>query len=157
MLACAVQAALACAVHRAPRTMEAPIEASPAACGACGKPVRRDAVVHAAGAARLCPLCFTKADIVAARRRAGFEGKAVALAGAIAAVIPLLAHAASPPLGGAGHRDWIVLASGIAAVLCGGSTIAVARACARGGWLVVGTLGVALGAYHLARGAGLVG
>jgi len=158
MLACAAQPALACAVHRVPRTMEVPIEASQAVCGACGKVVRREAVVHAAGAALLCPLCFTKADVLAARRRARFEGSAVALVGVIAGLIPLVAHAGSrPPGGGASRQDWIALACGIAAVLCGGSTIAAARACARGGWLVVGALGAALGAYHLARGAGLVG
>lgn len=151
---------LACAVHRVPRTMEVPIEAPQGECGACGKRVRREAAVHAhaAGAALLCPLCFTKADVLAARRRAGFEGSAVALVGAIAAAIPLLARAASPSLvGGASCHDWIALACGIAAVLCGGSTIAAARACARGGWLVVGALDVALGAYHLARWAGLAG
>jgi hypothetical protein len=158
MLACEAQPVLACAVHRVPRIMELPIEAPQGECGACGKRVRREAVVHAAGAAPLCPLCFTKADVLAARRRAGFEGSAVAVVGAIAAAIPLLARAAPPSLvGGASRHDWIALACGLAAVLCGGSTIAAARACARGGWLVVGALGVALGAYHLARWAGLVG
>jgi hypothetical protein len=127
--------------------MEVPIGASQAVCGACGKAVRREAVVHAADAGLLCPLCFTKADILAARRRAGFEGRAVALVGVIATVIPLLAQAASRPGDGASHRDWIALASGVAAVLCGGSTIAAARARARGGWLVVGAL--ALGAGRL--------
>ncbi len=104
----------------------------------------------------MCPLCFTKADITAARRREGFEGSAVALAGAIAAVIPFLAQAAALRMaGGASRHDWVALASGIVAAVCGGSTIAGARARASGGWLLVGALGVALGAYHLARAAGL--
>lgn len=117
-----------------------------------------EAVVHAAGAGLLCPLCFTKADVIAARRQAGFEGSAMGLVGAIAAVIPFVAQAASPQMAsGASRHDWIALASGIVAAVCGGSTIGAARARARGGWLMVGALGVALGAYHLARGAGLVG
>lgn len=142
--------------------MEVPIEAA-WVCGACGKAVRREAVVHAAKAGLLCPLCFTKADITAARRRTGFEGSAVALAGAIAAVIPfvvhLVAHAASPQTaaGATSRHDWVALGGGIVAALCGGPTIAVARERASGGWLMVGALAVALGVYHLARGAGLVG
>jgi hypothetical protein len=136
--------------------MEVPIEAS-RVCGACGKPVRKEAVVHAAGAGLLCPLCFTKADITAARRRAGFEGSAAALVGAIAAAIPFIAQAASPQLGGAGGHDWVALAGGIVAAVCGGSTIAAARARASGGWLTVGALAVVVGVYHVARGAGLVG
>jgi hypothetical protein len=138
--------------------MEVPIELLPEVCGVCGKTVRMEAVVHTADARLLCPLCFTKADVLAARRRAGFEGSAVALVGAIATVIPFLAQAASPWMaGGASHPGWIALASGIVAAVCGGSTIAVARERASGGWLMVGALAVALGAYHLARGAGLVG
>lgn len=136
--------------------MEVPIGAS-RVCGQCGKVVRREAVVHAAAAGPLCPLCFTKADITAARRRAGFEGTAAALVGAIAAVIPFVAHAVSPQVTGASRHDWIALASGIVAAVCGGPTIAAAREHASGGWLTVGALAVALGVYHLARGAGLVG
>ncbi len=117
-----------------------------------------EAVVHTADAGLLCPLCFTKADVIAARRRAGFEGSAVALAGVIATVIPFLAQAAALRVAGdASRHDWVALASGIVAAVCGGSTILVARARASGGWLMVGALGVALGAYHLARGAGLGG
>jgi hypothetical protein len=137
--------------------MGVPIEAS-RVCRACGKAIRREAVVHAAGAGLLCPLCFTKADITAARRQVGFEGSAVALVGAIAAVIPFVVRAAAPLMaGGASRHDWVALASGIVAAACGGPTIAAARARASGGWLTVGALAVALGAYHLARGAGLVG
>ena len=114
-------------------------------------------MVHAAGAGLLCALCFTKADITAARRRVGFEGTAAALVGAIAAVVPFVAHAVSPQMAAASRRDWIALASGIVAAVCGGPTIAAAREHASGGWLTVGALAVALGVYHLARGAGLVG
>lgn len=137
--------------------MEVPIEAS-RVCGGCGKAVRREAVVHAANAGLLCPLCFTKADITAARRRTGFEGSAVALVGAIAAAIPFVVQAASPHMArGASRHDWVALAGGMVAALCGGPTIAAARERASGGWLVVGALALALGGYHLARGAGLIG
>src|SRR5262245_10034699 len=102
--ACDVRGLLACARSqrwRAPctaslGTMDVPIEASRPVCSVCGKAVRREAVVLVAGAGLLCPLCFTRADITAARRRTGFEGSAVALVGAIAAVIPFAAQAASP-------------------------------------------------------------
>ena len=113
-------------------------------------------MVHAAGAGLLCPLCFTKADITAARRRTGFEGSAVALVGVIAAVIPFVVQAASAQVAGASH-DWVAVAGGVVAALCGGSTIVAARARVSGGWLVVGVLEVVLGAYHVARSAGLVG
>jgi hypothetical protein len=137
--------------------MEVPIEASPEMCGACGKTVRIAAAVATEGGL-LCPLCFTKADITAARRRVGFEGSAVALVGAIAMVIAFVAQAASPAMaGGASRPDWIAFASGLVAAACGGSTVAEARARARLGWLMVGALGMALGAYHAARGAGLIG
>ncbi|HEX3476007.1 MAG TPA: hypothetical protein VHT91_13370 [Kofleriaceae bacterium] len=136
--------------------MEVPIEAS-RVCGQCGKVVRRDAVVYAAGAGLLCALCFTKADVTAARRRRGFEGTAVALVGAIAAVVPFVAHAVSSQMAAANRHDWVALASGIFAAVCGGSTIAAAREHASGGWLTAGALAVALGVYHIARGAGLVG
>ncbi|HEX8108585.1 MAG TPA: hypothetical protein VF516_12715, partial [Kofleriaceae bacterium] len=94
----------------------------------------------------MCPLCFTKADITAARRRARFEGSAVALAGAIATVTPFLAQAAVLRMAGGASHDWVALASGIVAAVCGGSTIVAARARASGGWLMVGALGVVLGA-----------
>jgi hypothetical protein len=159
MLVCAARPKLACAVHRVIRTMEVPIEISGAVCGACGKPVRMAAVLYTANARLLCPLCFTKADI-AARPRAGFEGGAVALVGAIAAAIPFVAQAAASLMvaaGGASRHDWVALAGGVVAAVCGGSTIVSARARASGGWLMVGALVAVLGAYHLARGAGLVG
>lgn len=113
-------------------------------------------MVHAAGAGLLCPLCFTKADITAARQRTGFEGRAVALAGAVAAVIPFVVQAASAQMAGASH-DWVAVAGGGVAALCGGSTMVAARARASGRWLLVGALALALGAYHLARAAGLLG
>jgi len=116
-----------------------------------------EAVVRVADAGLLCPLCFTKADITAARRRVGFEGSAVALVGAIAAAIPFVVRAAAPLMAGASRHDWVALAGGIVAAACGGLTIVAARARASGGWLMVGALAAALGAYHLARGAGLVG
>jgi hypothetical protein len=136
--------------------MEVPIEASPEMCGACGKTVRIAAAVATEGGL-LCPLCFTKADITAARRRVGFEGSAVALVGAIATVIPFAAQAAALRIAGASGHDRVVLACGIVAAVSGGATIVAARARASGGWLLVGALAVALGAYHVARGAGLVG
>jgi hypothetical protein len=155
MLARADGRTLACAMHHIPRAMEVRIEASPEMCGACGKTLRIEAAVATSEGGLLCPLCFTKADILAARRRAGFEGGAMALVGAIAAVLPFAAQAAA--LRGAGGVDWGVLACGIVAALSGGVTIGAARARASGGWLFAGVLGAALGAYHLARGAGLVG
>jgi len=134
--------------------MEVPIER---VCGQCGKAVRKEAMVYAADAGLLCALCFTKADITAGRRRVGFDGIAAALVGAIAAAIPLVAHAVSPQMAAASRHDWVALASGIVAAACGGPTIAAAREHAIVGWLTVGALTVALGVYHLARGAGLVG
>jgi hypothetical protein len=159
MLARADGRTLACAMHRIPRAMEVRIEASSEVCGACGKTLRREAAVATSKGGLLCPLCFTKADILAAQRRAGFEGGAMALVGAIAAVLPFAAQAAAlrSASAGAGGVDWGVLACGIVAALSGGVTIGAARARASGGWLFVGVLGAALGAYHLARGAGLVG
>lgn len=148
---------MACAVHCAPRAMEVRIEASPEVCGACGKTVRIEAAVATPEGALLCPLCFTKADIIAARRRARFEGGAVALVGAIATLLPFAAQVAALRIAGAGGHDWGVLACGIVAAVNGGVTVVAARARASGGWLFVGALGVALGAYHVARGAGLVG
>lgn len=155
MLACAGEPTLACAVHHIPRPMEVPIDASPEVCGACGKRVRIQAAVATAEGGLLCPLCFTKADITAARRRVGFEGSAVALVGAIATVIPFAAQAAALRI--AGGHDRVVVACGIVAAVSGGATVVAARARASGGWLLVGALAVALGAYHVARGAGLVG
>ena len=137
--------------------MEVRIEASPEVCGACGKTVRIEAAVATTQGALLCPLCFTKADIIAARRRAGFEGGAVALVGAIATLLPFAAQVSALRVAGAGGHDWGVLACGIVAAVNGGVTVVAARARASGGWLFVGALGVALGAYHVARGAGLVG
>lgn len=157
MLARACKPTLACAVHRVPRAMEVPREASPEACRACGKTVRTEAAVRTALGGLLCALCFTRADILAARRQTGFEGRAVALVGAIATLIPFAAQAPALRLAGASGHDWVVLACGIVAAVSGGSTIIAARARARGGWLMIGALGVALGAYHLARGAGLAG
>ena len=152
---------LACAMHRAPRAMEVRIEASPEMCGACGKTLRIEAAVATADGGLLCPLCFTKADVIAAQRRTRFDGAAMALVGAIAAVLPFAAQAAAlrgaGTGAGAGGVDWGALACGIVAALSGGATVVAARARASGGWLFVGALGVALGAYHLARGAGLVG
>jgi hypothetical protein len=119
------------------------------------------AVLYTADARRLCPLCFTKADVAAARRRVAFDGDGVALVGAIATVIPFFTRAAASVLvaaaGGTSRHDWVALAGGIVAALCGGSTIVTARARASGGWLAVGALVVLLAAYHLARGVGLVG
>lgn len=157
MLARSREPALACAVHRVRRPMEVPIEAPPEVCGACGKTVRIEAAVVTTEGGLLCPLCFTKADILAARRRVGFEGGAVALVGAVAAVLPFAAQAAGLRFAGAGGVDGGVLGCGIVAALGGGVTIVAARARASGGWLFVGALGVALGAYHVARGAGLIG
>jgi hypothetical protein len=120
-----------------------------------------EAVLYTADARLLCPLCFTKADVIAARRRAAFDGAGVALAGAIAMMIPFLARAAASLLvaaeGGASRHDGVALAGGIVAVVCGASTIASARARASGGWLAVGALVMGVGACHLARGAGLLG
>jgi hypothetical protein len=136
--------------------MEVRIEA-PEVCGACGKMVRIAAAVATTEGALLCPLCFTKADVIAARRRVGFEGGAVALVGAIATLLPFAAQVAALRIAGAGGPDWGVLACGVVAAVNGAVTIVAARARASGGWLFVGVLGVALGAYHVARGAGLVG
>jgi hypothetical protein len=137
--------------------MEVPIEASPEVCGACGKTVRIDAAIATPEGGLLCPLCFTKADIIAARRRAGFEGSALALVGAIATVAPFAVQAVALRIAGAGGPAWVGLACGIVAAVTGGATVVAARARASTGWLMVGALGVALGVYHVARGAGLVG
>ena len=119
------------------------------------------AVLYTADARLLCPLCFTKEDITASRRRVAFDGGAVALIGAIATVIPFVAHAVAALQvaadGGAGHHTWIALGAGAVAAACGWSTVLSARERASGGWLVAGALVMLLGAYHLARAAGLIG
>ncbi|HEX3759355.1 MAG TPA: hypothetical protein VHW23_11640 [Kofleriaceae bacterium] len=116
-----------------------------------------DAVLSTRDARLLCPLCFTKADITAARRRGGFDGGAVALIGAASAALPFLARAASWAVAAQARPDWIALAAGIVAAACGASTIVAARARASGAWLAVGALVVVLAGYHLARAVGLIG
>lgn len=121
-------------------------------CAACGRTVRVVAVVYTADARRLCPLCFTKADVVAARRRAGFDRAGAALLGAAGAALPFAIDAALGSGGAA--RGWIALVGGAVAVLCGAVTGRAARARASAPWFGLGALILALGAYHLAWSAG---
>lgn len=117
------------------------------------------AVLYTMDGRLACPLCYTKADVLAARRRAGFDRGGVALAGAIATGIPLLVRAAAALLGVARAvpPDHVALVGGIVAMGCGGWTVMSARARASGGWLALGAAVAVLGAYHVARGVGLVG
>jgi len=111
------------------------------------------AVLYTADARLVCPICFTREDVFAARRRPAFDGCAIALVGALAAVAPFLARAAAALMvaaDGATRHDWCALAGGIAAVVCGASTIVAARAQASAGWLALGAAVTALGVYHLA-------
>lgn len=121
-------------------------------CAACGRTVRVVAVLYTADARPLCPLCFTKADVVAARRRAGFDRSGAALLGATAAAMPFAATAALR--GGGAMHGWLALAGGAVAVVCGAATLHAARARASARWFGLGLLILALGAYHLAWSAG---
>jgi hypothetical protein len=159
MLARRAAGALARSVHREEETMGIPMDASVGLCGACGRPVRMGAVLYTADAQLVCPLCFTKADVTAGRRRVGFDGGGIALVGALATLVPFLSRAVGALMvasGAAGPHDWIALASGAIAAGCGGATIVAARARASGGWLALGAAVLVLGAYHVARGCGLV-
>src|ERR1043166_906882 len=108
------------------------MDASCGSCGACGKAVRSDAVLYTPDARLVCPICYTKADVVAAQQRAMFEGWVGALIGTAASAVPLLVQAvaalmvASP---GAGRAvvGWVELVSGVVAAACGGAAIVAAR------------------------------
>ena len=122
-------------------------------CGACGKAVRLSAVLYTADARLVCPICFTREDVFAARRRPAFDGGPVALIGALAAVAPLVARAAAGLMvaaDAASRRDWCALAGGIAALVCGGATMLAARAQASAAWFALGVAIAAFGVYHLA-------
>lgn len=139
--------------------MGASREAPCGRCAACGKTVRMEAVLYTADARLVCPICFTKADVFAARRRQSFEGGGVALIGALAAVIPFASHViAALMVTAIGARyDWVALAGGGIAVVCGGWTVLAAREQAIGSWLAIGALAMLIGASHVARGVGLIG
>jgi hypothetical protein len=123
-------------------------------CRACGKAVRTSAGLYTADAQLMCPICFTKAEVSGAPRRAAFEASRAVLIGLVAAAAPLVCRAAAVVEAGAAPCAWLALAAGAIAVACGGSTIAAARDRASGGWFALGALLVALGAYHLSRGIG---
>lgn len=139
------------------------MDASFGSCGGCGKTVRAGVALYSADARLLCPFCYTKADVVA-RQRSALAGGGAALVGALVNVIPFLVQAVTsvmvaaqgaPP--GSSRPDWIALGAGAVALICGGLTIAGARARASAGWLAIGAVVLLLGGFHVARGLGIAG
>src|SRR5262249_3348069 len=118
----------------------------------CGKAVRAAAVLYTAEARLVCPICFTKAD-VSARRRAMFDGWRGALVGAIAGGGPFGVRGLAR-LRGTGARPRPA-GRGRGAAAGGGATMVGGRSWASGGWLAIGALIALVGAYHVARGAGV--
>lgn len=131
-------------------------------CGLCGKSVRAGAALYVADGRLACALCYTKLDIDALLHGSRFDHGGAALVGAAANLLPFVAQAMGVLIGGtfasviASRLGACALLAGLVAVLCGGSTIAAARTCGRYGWLAIGAILGAVGAYHVVRGVGLV-
>jgi cytochrome bd-type quinol oxidase subunit 2 len=134
------------------------------ACGSCGKLMRSDAVLYTAAAVPVCTVCYARADIAATQERAARAGSSAGRVGVVASIIPLLFHVTSTSavtvngeVVGTTFRDWIAIGCGPITAVCGVAAIVAARSRASGRWLVIGAVLVVVGAYHLARGFGVVG
>jgi hypothetical protein len=132
-------------------------------CQMCGKAIMGDEVMYTTDAKVVCPGCFDTADVaVAATRSSGASG--LLAGGAIAGLIPLFVHISESStvmvngeVVNATTRDYLALACGVVAALIGGIAAAGAvRSKAGGRALAIALAVVALGAYQIAHGFGVV-
>lgn len=133
-------------------------------CQLCAKTIAGADVLYTADARIACRDCYDKADVAAASLGSSSGATGLATAGAVAGVIPFLVHVSSSStvmvngeVVSATSRDYIALVCGVVAIILGALTAVGAVRSKQGGAALAMRIGVvALGAYQIARGLGVI-